>query len=77
MKKAKEYYKRDFNNGYRAKLEDYLDRLKMAIEDESLTHMKYYKDKVDYFLGRQEAYIEKKQDDLFCERCGIQKPDRK
>ena len=61
----------------KAKIEDILDRLKMAINDESLGHMKYYKDKLDYFLGRQSAYIEKKHDDLFCERFGIQDPDRK
>ncbi len=77
MGRAKEYYKRDYTNGYKAKIEDILDRLKMAINDESLGHMKYYKDKLDYFLGRQAGYIEKKHDDLFCERFGIQNPDRK
>jgi hypothetical protein len=77
MGRAKEYYKRNYSNGYQEKIEGYLDMLKMAIQDESLEHIKYYKDKVDYFIGRQEAYIEKKQDDLFCERFGIQKPNRK
>lgn len=76
MVKAKEFYKRDYTDGYRRKCEFYLEAIQDALETENVPKIEYSVAKLDYFIRRQKEYLDKKQDNLFCERLGIDKKSK-
>ena len=70
MTRASQFYKRSYTNGYEQKVNYYLERLDKEIQNEDVDQIKFCKKKLDYFLGRQIEYINKKQHDLLAERLG-------
>ena len=71
MTKASTFYKRSYTNGYEQKVNYYLKKLGNEFYQEDTDAILYYKKKLDYFVGKQVEYLNKKHHDLFAERIGI------
>ena len=69
--KTKTYYKRNYTNGYERKVNYYLAKLGNELIYEDTDAILYYKKKLDYFVGKQVEYLNKKHHDLLAERIGI------
>ena len=71
MTKASLFYKRSYTNGYEQKVNYYLKKLGNEFYHEDTDAILYYKKKLDYFVGKQVEYLNKKHHDLLAERIGI------
>ena len=68
MTRAKTFYKRSYTNGYQEKVQYYLTKYDTALLEEDLESMRFFKKKLNYFMGRQEEYLSNKYYDLVKER---------
>ena len=71
MTRASQFYKRSYTNGYEQKVNYYLKKLGNEFYHEDTDAILYYKKKLDYFVGKQVEYLNKKHHDLLAERIGI------
>ena len=71
MTKASLFYRRSYTNGYEQKVNYYLEKLDQSVQNEDANAILYYKKKLDYFVGKQVEYLNKKHHDLLAERIGI------
>ena len=71
MTRASTFYKRSYTNGYEQKVNYYLKKLGNEFYQEDTDAILYYKKKLDYFVGKQVEYLNKKHHDLLAERIGI------
>ena len=71
MTKASTFYKRNYTNGYQAKVEYWSTELAIYTKYEAQDKMLMAKKKLDYFVDKQIEYLNKKQHDLLAERIGV------
>jgi hypothetical protein len=75
MTKASTFYKRNYTNGYQAKVEYWSMELAIYTKYEAQDKMLMAKKKLDYFVDKQIEYLNKKQHDLLAERIGVVSQD--
>jgi hypothetical protein len=75
MTKASTFYKRNYTNGYQAKVEYWSTELAIYTKYEAQDKMLIAKKKLDYFVDKQIEYLNKKQHDLLAERIGVVSQD--
>jgi len=75
MTKASTFYKRNYTNGYQAKVEYWSTELAIYTKYEAQDKMLMAKKKLDYFVDKQIEYLNKKQHDLLAERIGVVSQD--
>ena len=72
MTKASTFYKRNYTNGYQAKVEYWSTELAIYTKYEAQDKMLMAKKKLDYFVDKQIEYLNKKHHNLLAERIGVQ-----
>ena len=75
MTKASTFYKRNYTNGYQAKVEYWSTELAIYTKYEAQDKMLMAKKKLDYFVGKQIEYLNKKHHDILAERIGVVSQD--
>ena len=73
MTKASTFYKRNYTNGYQAKVEYWSTELAIYTKYEAQDKMLMAKKKLDYFVTKQVEYLNKKHHNLLAEIKTIQK----
>lgn len=71
MTKASTFYKRNYTNGYQAKVDYWITELQVAVKYDDEFQIRKAKSKLDYFVPKQTEYLEKKHHDLLAERIGV------
>jgi len=75
MIKASTFYKRNYTNGYQAKVDYWIAELQVAVKYDDEFQIRKAKSKLDYFVPKQTEYLEKKHHDLLAERIGVVSQD--
>ena len=75
MTKASTFYKRNYTNGYQAKVDYWITELQVAVKYDDEFQIRKAKSKLDYFVPKQTEYLEKKHHDLLAERIGVVSQD--
>ena len=76
MTKASTFYKRNYTNGYQAKVDYWITELQVAVKYDDDFQIRKAKSKLDHFVPKQIEYLEKKHHDLLAERIGVVNMDK-
>jgi uncharacterized membrane protein len=71
MTRASTFYKRSYTNGYQEKIQYYLNKYDIALLEEDLDSMRFFKKKLSYFMAKQEEYLSNKYYNLLRDKAGV------